>query len=311
MPRLPSAAPMNDSLSARVLHALVYDVLQAAVMLLFLLSSAATNRRKHFVAPGVAHPIPLPGLSLCLFPAIIQVPDDDLYGPNGAAAQMAYTGWIAETFALWENHNRNELQASFQADDAIRPEMDAFGDLRYIRNDLLHNNSIASAEQARKCVVLKWFRPGERMALGTRHVLDFLNQTGVLSLHSAHNAASHSCVLSVLPDRDALLLWKPEPKLVSVRTHGADKQTDLYKAVTVVFDNGLFANVPFMVRDARQREVLGDASIRPDGSALVFADGTTVPSRGIYEGAVAAHCDRRGDRKPRLPVTGPSIRFRR
>ena len=311
MPRQPSVAPMNESLSARVLHALLYDVLQAAVTLLFLLSSAATNRRKNFVAPGVAHPIPLPGLSLCLFPAIAQVPDDDLYGPNGAAVQMAYTGWIAETFALWESRNRNELQASFQADDAIRPEMDAFGDLQYIRNDLLHNNSVASAEQARKCVVLKWFRPGERMPLGTRHVLDFLNQTGVLSLHAAHNAASHSCVLSVLPDRDALLQWKPEPKLVSVRTHRANKETALYKCVTVVFDNGLFANVPFSVDDSRRWATLGDASILSGGSALVFADGTTVPSRGIYEGAVAAHCDRRRNGKPRLPVPGPSIRFRR
>ena len=301
---------MNDPHPARALDALLYDVLQAAVMLLFLLSSAATNRREYQSAPGVAHPIPLPGLSLCLLPTIILVPDDDLYGPKGAAAKMAYTGWIAETFALWENRNRNELQASFQADDAIRPEMDAFGDLRYVRNDLLHNNGIASAEQARKCVVLKWFTAGERMALGTRHVLDFLNQTGVLSLHSAHNAASHSCVLSVLPDRDALLQWKPEPKLVSVRTHGADKQTDLYKAVTVAFDNGLFANVPFMVRDARQREVLGDASIRPDGSALVFADGTIIGSRKIYETAVAGHCDPRGDGRPRFTVTGPPIRFR-
>ncbi len=309
--RLRSTEPMNDSHPARVLDALLYDVLQAAVMLLFLLSSGATNRRKHHVAPGVAHPIAFPGLSLCLFPAIIQVPDDDLYGPNGAAARMAYTGWIAETYALWENRYRNNLQASITAGDAIRPEMDAFGDLRHIRNDLLHNNGIASAEQARKCVVLKWFRQGEQMVLGTRHVLDFLNQIGALSLGSAHNTASHSCVLSVHPDRDALLEWRPEPRLVSVRTHGTDTRTDLYKAVTVVFDNGLFANVPFKVRDTRQREVLGNARISPDGSALVFADGATAPSREIYEIAVAAHCDRRGDGELRLPVTGPRIRIRR
>ena len=301
---------MNQSPPARVLDALLYDVVQAAVMLLFLLSSAATNRRKHQMAPGVARAIPLQGLSLCLSPSIILVPDDDLYGPNGAAAQMAYTGWITETFALWENRNRRELRASFQADDAIAPEMDALGDLRHIRNDLLHNNRIASAEQARKCVVLKWFRSGERMALGTRHVLDFLNQTGVLSLPSVHNAASHSCVFGVLPDKDALLQWKPEPKLVSVRTQGADKQTDLHKAVTVVFDNGLFANIPFTVDNIGHRVALGSASIRSDGSALVFADGTTVASRGIYETAVAGKCDP-PEGLPRLPVPGPPIRFRR
>ena len=302
---------MNDSQPARVLNALLYDVLQAAVMLLFLLSSAATNRRNHHVAPGVAHPISFPGLSLCFFPAIIQVPDDDLYGPNGAAARMAYTGWVAETYALWENRCRKELQTSFRAGDAIRPEIDAFGDLRHIRNDLLHNNGIASAEHTGKCVLLKWFTPGQRMVLGTRHVLDFLNQTGVLSLHAAHTMVGPSCVLSVLPDRDALLQWRPEPRLVSVRTHGANTQTDRHKAVTVVFDNGLFANVPFLLDGTHRRTVLGDASIRRDGSALVFADGTTVAARQIYETAVAGHCDLPGDGRPRLPVTGPWIRFRR
>lgn len=90
-------------------------------MLLFLLSSAATNRRKHQVAPGAARPIALPALSMCLLPTIIQVPDDDLYGPNGAAAQMAYTRWIAETYALWEDHNRKELQASISRPSRKRP----------------------------------------------------------------------------------------------------------------------------------------------------------------------------------------------
>ena len=223
---------------------------------------------------------------------------------------MAHTGWVAETYALWESHHRNELKASIPADDAIRPEMEAFGDLRRIRNDLLHNNRIASPKESGKCVVLNWFKPGEQMVLGTRHVLDFLNQTGVLSLRLAHNAASHSCVLSIHSDRDALLQWTPEPKLVSVRNHGAYTETDLYKAVTVVFDNGLFANVPFRMDDTRRREILGDACISPDGSALIFADGTTVASRGIYEVAVAAHCAPRTNEGPCLPVTGPSIRFR-
>ena len=94
-----------------VLASLLYEVLQASSMLLFLLSSIATSRRRQYVQPGVAHPIDLPGLpDLCISPSIINVPDDDLYGPCGAAAQMGYKGWIAETYGLWENRCRNELK---------------------------------------------------------------------------------------------------------------------------------------------------------------------------------------------------------
>lgn len=75
-----------------------------------------------------------------------------------------------------------------------------------------------------------------------------------------------------------------------------------------VFDNGLFANVPWQVLELRRWEALGDASVHSD-SNLVFADGTVINSEQLYRAAVDAH--KRGDRRPRLPVSGPSIRFRR
>ena len=229
-----------------VLASLLYEVLQASSMLLFLLSSIATSRRRQYVQPGVAHPVNLPGLpNLCISPSIINVPDDDLYGPSGAAAQIAYKGWIAEMYGLWEHRYRLELEASL-GKDAIPPEMDALGDLREIRNDLLHSGT-ASAARCRKCSTLKWFKPGERMVFDTRHVLDFLNQIGVLSLRSAHGD-SGSCLLETYRDRNELLSWSPTPRLVSVRTHNDGKEADPpYKPVTVVFDNGVFANVPFQL----------------------------------------------------------------
>ena len=190
--------------------------------------------------------------------------------------------------------------------------MQAFGDLRHIRNDLFHNNGTASTEHFGKCAILKWFTPGERIVLGTRHVLDFLNQTGVLSLGHAHDIASRSCLFGVHTDRDMLLKWRPNPKLVSVRTHHDGKKADPpYNVVTVVFDNGLFANVPFQVADERRWAALGDASIHSD-SNLVFADGTVINSGQLYWSAVHAQEPRKsGDGRPRLPVTGPWIRFQR
>ncbi len=165
---------MTTRRPARVMAALLHEVLQASSMLLFLLSGIATSRRRQYVQPGVARPLDLPGLpDLCISPSIVNVPDDDLYGAGGAAAQMAYKGWIAELYGLWEHRYRPELQASL-GEDAIPPEMDALGDLREIRNDLLHSGT-ASAARCQKCSTLKWFKPGERMVFDTTHVLDFLN----------------------------------------------------------------------------------------------------------------------------------------
>ena len=173
---------MTNKQPARVLDALMYEVLEATTMLLFLLSSISMNRRKQYQAPGVASPLALPGLpELCLSPCIIQVPDEELYGSGGAAAQMAFKGWIADVFALWENCYRKELKEALGR-NAIRPELEAFGDLRRIRNDLLHNNGYASGNHCGKCTLLTWFTPGKPTVFAVRHVLDFLNQIGVLSL---------------------------------------------------------------------------------------------------------------------------------
>ena len=295
----------------RVLNSLLYEVLQSTTMLLFLLSSIRTSRQKQYLQQGMARPLELPGLpELCISPCIINVPDDDLYGPSGAAAQMAYTGWIVEMFGLWENRYRNELQNSL-GENAIRPQMDAFGDLRHIRNDLLHNGT-ASMEHSGKCSVLKWFPPGERIVLATRHVLDFLNQTGVLSLRLTHDGHSRSCIFDVHLDRDRLLRWTPQPKLVSVRTHDDGRDADPpYKGVTVVFDNGLFANVPFQLDARHSWAALGKAGIHSDGH-LTFDDGTVIACGEIYTSVVVGRDQPKpGNDDPRRPITGPSIRFRR
>lgn len=280
-------------------------------MLLFVLSSIATSRQRQYIQPGVSRPLELPGLpGLCVCPCIINVPDDDLYGRRGAAAQMAYKGWVAEVYGLWENRLRNELK-DIHGEGAIRPEMQVFGDLRHIRNDLLHNGT-ASPEESGRCSILDWFEPGERIVLGTRHVLDFLNQTGVLSLRLAHDYRSRACTFDAHQDEDKLLGWTPTPRLVSVRTHDDGMKADPpYKGVTLVFDNGLFANLPFQLKSELQWRALGNAAIKKDGH-LVFADGTVFPSERLYSLAVEGNKPAKpGDGRPRLPIAGPWIRIRR
>ena len=303
---------MTTRQPARALDSLLYEVLQATTMLLFVLSRISTYDEKHFVEPGVTQPLMLPGLpGLCISSCINQVADDELYGAEGAATRMAFKGWIAEVFGLWENRYRNELK-ELLGPDAIRPEMEAFGDLRHIRNDLLHSGK-ASADECGKCTVLKWFAPGETIVIAVRHVLDFLNQIGVLTLGGgAHDDKGRACQLLTFHDPDTLVNWRPKPKIVSVRmmVEGRDEDPP-FKGVTVVFDNGLFANVTFAVSDKHQWETLGEPDIDSDGN-LVFADGQTSGSVGLFWRTVDRLRRRNnGEDIPRVPVTGPGLRFRR
>ena len=294
------------------LDSFLYEVLQASSMVLFLVSSIAASRRKQFVQLGVTHPLELTGLpNLCISPCITNVHDDDLYGHDGVAAQMAYKGWVVALYdQIWETRHRNALKDSL-GEKAIRPEMDALGDLRHIRNDLLHNDGTARARHCGQCSTLKWFKAGERMIFGTRHVLDFLNQIGILSPNTVFTDGMGSCTFRVFRDRRELLAWSPTPSLVSIRTHSVGKEADPpCKPVTVVFDNGLFANVAIELEDQRRWGALGNARITGDGRLLCFEDGTIIDSNMLYRSAADAR-EPRGpdDGRPRLPFTGSVLRI--
>ena len=181
-----------------VQESLHYEVLQATTMLLFLLSGARTARQQRQAPGGEAAEVPLPGLpELCFSSFLVKVPDENLYGPTGVASQIAYKGWIAEVYQLWEHRFRDEMKTALSPGAAlIRPKTDAFGDLRRIRNDLLHTGT-ASAEWTGKCKVLRWFKREDRIVLGVNHVLDFLNQAGILSL--VRDQGSRGCWSSTAP----------------------------------------------------------------------------------------------------------------
>ena len=304
---------MAETQSARVQLSLLFEVLQATAMLLFTLSSIASNRRKQWdEKTGSATTIALPGLPelLCLEIGIIRVPDEDLYGPRGTAAQMAYTGWIAGVYARWEHRYRRDLKESL-AEDAILPEMDAFGDLMHVRNDLLHNNGRASADHCGKCTILKWFSPGDRMVFETRHLFDLLNQIGALSLGSAHDPDGRACVFRAQPpDVGEFLRRTTRPRIVSVRTHHAGWDADPpYKGVTVVFDDGLFTSCGFTLERPGQWEELGEASIDSLGN-LVFADGTVQDSSWLYRDAATTLKSNKGP-VGGAPIPGPWMLIRR
>lgn len=113
--------------------------------------------------------------------------------------------------------------------------------------------------------------------------------------------------------RQLALKWSPAPRLVSVGTHDDGGAHDPpYKGVTVVFDNGLFANVSFTLEEPGRWIALGNAGMAGDGRQLRFEDGTTFDADMLYESAVAAREPLgSGDGPLRAPVGGPRMRIGR
>ena len=70
---------------------------------------------------------------------------------EGEAEQLAFKGWVEQVYFLWESQFRNELKDAHEGPGIIRPEGDAIGDFRLIRNDLIYNNGVASKEYSGTC----------------------------------------------------------------------------------------------------------------------------------------------------------------
>ena len=236
---------------------------------------------------------------------------------EGEAEQMAFKGWVEQVYFLWENRFRNELRNALPAAaDAIRLEGEPWGDLRLIRNDLIHESGLATEERSGKCTVLKWFAPGERMVLGMRHVLDFVNQLGLMTRTPGSLDDGASSEWIVFPGMEERLAAGGAPEIVSIRASfdRQDENGTSWHIVSVVFENGVFVHVPVPYEDdgspVKERiEVLGKTAIDQEGN-LRFATGAVRDRESLYREAVDALFGR-GPQIKGLGVPGPAFRFRR
>jgi len=82
--------------------------------------------------------------------------------------------WIVTLYALWEEKYRPRLAAAHGRSLADE-KYDLWGDLRHLRNDVVHHGGIATAENTGRCVLLRhWFQPGNVIRLKSRHFDEFL-----------------------------------------------------------------------------------------------------------------------------------------
>ena len=266
-------------------------------------------------------------------PHVIGLDESDITGRGGQAEQLAYRGWFAQVFGLWEDRYRDKFKAALEAvtgaGGIIPPESDVMGEMGYIRNDIVHHRSIATKANMGRCRLFRWFEPGEPMVLGIGHVFAILHQLGLLNgnrlAQSARDEEGHRFASWAAPNLDSLRSRRPAPRIVSVRTsvEAEANEQDLYLLISVAFENGFSRGFyePLRVAPTEENYVkyveLGrQTAVSTEGILSVPALGHSMSSEQVYEHAVnALEADRSNVASATGPqfasVPGPLMRARR
>lgn len=96
--------------------------------------------------------------------------------PDGKNAQSLGSLLVISAYAYWEEYLRIEIGkakgviSTGPVTDEVRAilnkevKSDFWGDLRHLRNSIVHSHGIANSEVA-KCKIITWFKPGEIILL--------------------------------------------------------------------------------------------------------------------------------------------------
>ena len=242
---------------------------------------------------------------------------NDLLQREGDVEQMAFKGWVEEVYFLWDHRYRISMKDSLDAGDVIAPKADAPGDLRLIRNDLIHNAAAASEESTGRCKKLRWFSTGDRIVLSMRHVFDFLNQMGFMHRGSGYVPPGMSVGWSFVGVSAAELRRRPTPNLVSLRTEflGETEDGELRIVTCAVFENGMFVHVPVLRRpaDEKKRRLI-DAFVETtridERGDIAFPDGQTLARDHLYRSACEALLGEGRAAPEGFAVPGPWFKIR-
>ena len=299
-----------------------YEVNRSTALLMFLLQGMESLRnsatlpvvRIHEKGSVTEFKGGFPNLSLfSISPIFSGIDFNSLLEREGEAEQLAFKGWVEQVYNIvWESRHRNSLEATLDEDDAIRPQLAVLGDLRLIRNDLIHSG-IATEGETGRCKVLIWFDPSEPIILGMRHVFDFLNQMGwmVSSPSISEDYKVFNWDLSVAKDKVSIS-DQGRPKIISVRTiiDSDSDNGDIQYMISIVFEDGFFAQSMVDMSpisrpgdsDQDKSEIFNGATIDRDGN-LQFST-RTISSSELYDWWIGA------ERVRGKGMPGPWIKFR-
>lgn len=92
---------------------------------------------------------------------------------NGPVETRLSQQWIVYMFTAWEHEFRARLAAAHgcSPNDLKYPLL---GDLRRLRNDVVHHHGVATPGETGKCELLVWFTPGDVIQLRGEHFAEFV-----------------------------------------------------------------------------------------------------------------------------------------
>ena len=230
--------------------------------------------------------------------------------PGGPMEQNAFKGWIAEVYDRWESVYRNQLKhEAREVPRAIRPRQQVLGDLRHIRNNLVHKG-IAKRGGAADCEILRWFAADERMQVRLVHVFDFLNQMGWLNEDS----------FNFFAERATGSFWHinrtgepqdPPPALISVRPVVNPEQEDprhRYEA-SIVFEDGLFGRTPMGPENEESQDQAKERTRRWMKMTVNKNGDLEVPGLGTVSAGELYRVHLKGEKSPAPGIWQPPVQF--
>ena len=164
--------------------------------------------------------------------------------------QLLYRGWIDSIYQTWEK-NRNKMKK------VLKPVLEhdiideIMGDIRLIRNTLIHCNGIVGKKgcqilggpKSEGCKILKWFRKGDKIVLEMCHILDIMHHMEVLRCQNIQFYTQGSSppppkkhIWELIENRN-LIMKSYQRRIVSVIP--TKLANDEY-IIKVLFDNGVF-----------------------------------------------------------------------
>lgn len=278
---------------------LTYEINRVTASLLYLLRGIESvreyvlpwyNSLPEEMRPSVGTPVAPSYLATAPSLSGASIDLNDMLGEGGETEQLALAGWIEEVYnIIWQGQYRKQLEEAIKSEGVVfeRVGLQALGDIRLIRNDLVHNRRIA--KRSARCEFLKWFDEGDHMSLRIAHVFDFLNHMGLLPGRRPTISADSSVVSWTPTVTEEALLRRPTPNIVSVRVTflREEEAGPNYYGVIVAFENGICAQYCFRYPTNAQTDDLlqGLADVDEDGNLRV--GGTTIDRDQVYRAGVS------------------------
>ncbi|MGZ0145289.1 hypothetical protein G8767_12730 [Rhodococcus sp. IC4_135] len=97
------------------------------------------------------------------------------FGPGTEIFRWFNRAWIPSFYEEWDGDYRHRLAVLLEK-KADQVKVGYFGDLRLIRNDIIHHKAQVTEADRSKCSVLQWFDRGNEIELNNSHYTELFDK---------------------------------------------------------------------------------------------------------------------------------------